>query len=279
MTSSSRRSRVSPSSGGELRVAAPPDRAGTEADLAGLKELTKTRDDAALQQVEYWNAGPPSYRWQQILAQRSGVLTLAAFRHFALLHAAIHDAAIAAWDSKYVYNRPRPTAVDGSIEAVISNPHSPSYPAEHAVTAGAAAVVLSCLYPDDARQWSELANECARSRLLAGVQFPSDVEAGLALGGSDRPWTGSAPAQQDSWNGVNPVLPQMATWKPWVLASPSQFRPGPPPAFGSPELAAEMAEVKNVPRGQANGATNTAAFYWNSAAVYRLWAPFSIVRS
>jgi membrane-associated phospholipid phosphatase len=156
-----------------------------------------------------------------------------------------------------VYNRPRPTAVDGSIEAVISNPHSPSYPAEHAVTAGAAAVVLSCLYPDDARQWSELANECARSRLLAGVQFPSDVEAGLALGGSDR--------------RVNPVLPQMATWKPWVLASPSQFRPGPPPAFGSPELAAEMAEVKNVPRGQANGATNTAAFYWNSAAVYRLW--------
>ena len=37
-------------------------------------------------------------------------------------------------------------------------------------------------------------------------------------------------------------------WKPFVLASASQFRPGPPPAPDSPERAAEVAEVKNFKR-------------------------------
>jgi hypothetical protein len=45
-------------------------------------------------------------------------------------------------------------------------------------------------------------------------------------------------------------------------ASGSQLRPGPPPAFDSAELAAELAEVKNVPRGPAAYATNRAAFFW-----------------
>ena len=48
-------------------------------------------------------------------------------------------------------------------------------------------------------------------------------------------------------------------WKPFVLASASQFRPGPPPAPGSPERAAEIAEVKNFKR---TPVTNAKALYW-----------------
>ena len=48
-------------------------------------------------------------------------------------------------------------------------------------------------------------------------------------------------------------------WKPFVLASASQFRPGPPPAPDSPERAAEIAEVKNFKR---TPVTNAKAFYW-----------------
>jgi hypothetical protein len=60
-----------------------------------------------------------------------------AMRGFAVLHVAIYDAMVAAWDSKYAYNRKRPSEIYGSLATALPNPRSPSYPAEHAVAAGA----------------------------------------------------------------------------------------------------------------------------------------------
>ena len=100
-----------------------------------------------------------------------------------------------------------------------------------------------------------------QSRLLAGVQYPSDVAAGLEIGravaaqvierasddGSDAKWTGTVPTGPGMWSG-DPLLPGMGTWKTWVLASGSELRPGPPPAFDSAQRAAELAEVKGYQR-------------------------------
>ena len=100
----------------------------------------------------------------------------------ALLNVAIYDATIAAWDSKYAHNRPRPSELDPSIAAVLPNPRSPSYPSEHAVVAAAASTVLSYLFPDSAQSYTAMAREAAQSRLDAGIQFPSDTDAGFELG-------------------------------------------------------------------------------------------------
>jgi membrane-associated phospholipid phosphatase len=103
------------------------------------------------------------------------------YRMMALLNAAICDATIAAWDAKYTYNRPRPTGADAELSTVIPTRNSPSYPDEHAVTAGAAATVLGYLFPDEAERFSALATEAADSRVMAGVAYPSDIAAGLDL--------------------------------------------------------------------------------------------------
>src|SRR3982751_694262 len=105
--------------------------------------MVAKRDDAALQQIAYWNAGPPSYRWNEIGVNAfvSNALPLTS-RDWALLNVAIYDATIAAWDSKYAHNRLRPSVVDPTLTTVIPNPSSPSYPSEFAVTAGAASAVL-----------------------------------------------------------------------------------------------------------------------------------------
>lgn len=103
-------------------------------------------------------------------------------RAFALVSAAIYDATIAAWDSKYFYNRSRPSQVDQSLTTVIPNPQSPSYPSEHAVVAGAASEVLAYLFPAQAQFYRAKADEAAQSRLVAGVQYRSDITAGLELG-------------------------------------------------------------------------------------------------
>jgi len=213
------------SSGHEFRVAAPPNDAATSAELGELKSLANKRDATAKDLIAYWNVGPPSYRWHEIAlseVMRNNLPWNYAMRNFALMHVAIYDALVAAWDSKFAYNRKRPSELDGSLATDFSNPRSPSYPAEHAVVAGAAATVLSYLFPDRASYFADKAEEAGRSVLFAGIQYPSDVTVGLELGrqvaarvvergkadGSDVKWTGSVPTGPGKWNGTNPILPQ-----------------------------------------------------------------------
>jgi hypothetical protein len=58
-----------------------------------------------------------------------------------------------------------------------------------------------------------------------------------------------------------PLGPTYGTYKTWVLASGSELRPGPPPAFDSAEKKAELAEVVNFQR---TFLTNAAAMYWQT---------------
>ena len=170
-------------SGHDLRTPAPPNDASAE--IAELKTLAQQRDAATKDLIVYWDVGPPSYRWQEIAldeTMRNNLPWPYAIRDFALLHAAIYDAMVAAWDSKYAYNRKRPSEVDATLITALPNPASPSYPAEHAVAAGAAAAVLSYLFPDRAAYFAGKGEEAGRSRVLAGVQYPRDVTAGLELG-------------------------------------------------------------------------------------------------
>ena len=87
----------------------------------------------------------------------------------ALVAAAINDSTIAAWDSKYVYMRQRPYEIDPTVTPAVAPPGSPSYPSDYAAVAGAAASVLSYLFPDHSSTFDSMATEAAQSRLLAGL--------------------------------------------------------------------------------------------------------------
>jgi hypothetical protein len=198
-------------------------------------------------------------------------------RGLALLNIAIYDATVAAWDAKYTYNRPHPSDLDSSLTTLIDNPNSPSYPSEHAVVAGAASTILTYLFPDRADIFAAKAEEAAQSRLLAGVQYPSDVQAGLELGravaeqviafamtdGSDAAWDGTMPTGNGYWTGENPVLPGSGQWRPLVLTSGDQFRPAPPPAYDSEQMQIELKALKTF---TPTFATTAAAFFWQSPA-------------
>ncbi len=240
-----------------------------------------------MEQIRFWNSGSPNYRWVELtfnkLLEKGQLVPGPGNRALALLNVAIYDAMVAAWDSKYTYKRARPSEVDPALPTAIPAPSSPSYPSEHAVAAGAAAAVLSYLFPDDAKRFNDLAEEAARSRLFAGVQFPSDTIAGLQLGrdvaakvieraradGSDAVFSGPIPTGQDKWKGANPAFPMGGTWKTWVLSSGSQFRLPPPPAIDSPQMAADLTELK-LPR---TPDTARAAYFWMPPAdgVFMYW--------
>lgn len=271
-------------SGRQLRLP-PPEAAASAAEVKQLKGLAGGRAKA-MAQIHYWDTGSPSYRWVEITLNQMDKKPISNPRRtrlMALVNVAIYDAMVAAWDTKYTYNRIRPSVLDPSLTTAVPVPNSPAYPSEQAVAAGAASTVLAYVYPDDAQKFAEMAEQAGHSRVLAGVNYPSDVTAGLELGrkvgalvverakadGSDARWTGSVPTEAGKWRGTSPLEPLAGTWKPWVLTSGSQFRPGPPPAYDSPQEIADLDELKRINR--TFDLTQKALFYQTFDGIFTSW--------
>src|SRR5262245_54819456 len=135
-------------SGSQFRLPSPPDSLAQEVEIRSLITRANRRDAATLNSISFWDSGPPGYRWNEIATNimvRNGITGPRGARILTLLNVAIYDATITVWDSKYVYNRQRPSEVNSNVSTAIPVPNSPSYPSEHAATAGAAAAVLGYL--------------------------------------------------------------------------------------------------------------------------------------
>ena len=132
-----------------------------------------------------------------------------------------------------------------------------------------------------------MAEEAAQSRVLAGVQFPSDSSAGLELGrrvaeqviarakadGSDAVWTGTVPKGPCMWVGDKPGNVTMPNWKPILLAAPDEFRPPAPPDCQSTTIKAEADAVRKFER---KFPTNYKAFYWQSpSGLFTSWYDYA----
>ena len=116
------------SSGSQFRLPPPPDGLAQEVEIKNLITRADRRDAAALDAISFWDSGPPGYRWNEIatnLHVRNNITGPRSARILSLLNVAIYDATIAAWDSKYVYNRPRPSEVNSHSRARNPRPQQP----------------------------------------------------------------------------------------------------------------------------------------------------------
>ena len=115
------------SSGEDFRVPPPPDASAGNVELTQVGDLMQQNgpDDAEI--IRFWDAGSPAYRWIDLLNNR--LLTdqqiQYAHRIYAYMTMAMYDTTIAAWELKYFYNRPRPSAADATLETVLPTPPSP----------------------------------------------------------------------------------------------------------------------------------------------------------
>lgn len=232
-----------------------PSRSSHKKEIAQVLSQQQQLDSAGWQQILYWNAGAPGYRWQAMMAKLwmfdtsyNGALANM------LLSVATYDATIAAWDTKYAYNRPRPFASDKKIQAYAPKPESPSYPCEHSVAAGVAVAIISHFYPSLTDSVNHMARRLMASRIAAGVAFPGDTRDGFELGKRIAEkeieytknftpkiaWDRKIPEGAGYWKGEYAMFPLAGLNKTVVLESGSQFRPAPPPDFSK-----DMAELKN----------------------------------
>src|SRR5262245_10525425 len=157
------------------------------------------------------------------------------------------------------------------------------------IVAGAAASVLTYFHADEAARIEALATQHAdtRSPAFRVGTLVGEVLVGRAKrDGADAVWqAGTEPTGDPFWvptppaNAYPPLEPLAGTWRTWNLRTGSQFRPGPPPAYGSARFLTEMNEVYDVARSLtdeqkriadfwADGAgTVTPAGHWNAIAI------------
>jgi len=240
------------SSGKEYRLAPPP---AWKTEIAEVLSRQKNLDSAGRQQIIYWNAGAPGYRWQPMMFRLwMSDTTYNGALAYMLLGTATYDATVAAWDTKYALNRSRPFAADSRVKVYAPKPESPSFPCEHSVAAGVAVALISHFYPAMADSARHMADRLMASRVAAGVAFPSDTRAGFELGKTiaeieiaktktytpQMTWDGKQPEGPVFWRGEAPAAPLAGRSKTVALDSSSQFRPGPPPDY-----AKDMAELRN----------------------------------
>ena len=291
--------------GSALRPAAPPAPGSAdgarELDAIVQRQAHRAVSDAALRR---WS-GHPTAPWDSValgtldfyfplLPDVRLATPVRAARVMALLHVAAYDALVAAWDAKYAYRRIAPSATDRRVRALVPVGDVPSYPSEHAAVAEAAAAVLAYLFPaEDTLAFHALAREAGDARVEAGAAYPSDVDAGAAIGravaarviararvdGAAEAWTGAIPAGDGLWRptpnkvvGV-PFDAGAGGWRTWVLPNGAAFRPTPPPAPGSPAFARDVAELRALSAGRTAPQADVAR-YWATDAPSVIWEKF-----
>jgi membrane-associated phospholipid phosphatase len=121
-----------------------------------------------------------------------------------------------------------------------------------AAVGGAAVTVLAYLYPDRADAFAELVDgERPNHAVAAGRRIGERAVGQARRDGSDAVWFGTVPVGPGLWLPTPPAFaaplePLVGNWRTWNIRNGSQFRPGPPPAFGSRQYARELREVYDV---------------------------------
>jgi PAP2 superfamily protein len=134
--------------------------------------------------------------------------------------------------------------------------------AEQGAVSAASAAILGALFRADAPVFaSQLAQQ--ESEAAASDDAPHAFADGEAVGrnvasqvaysaqtdGFDVVWTGSVPVGAGFWSSDfnpprPPLLPLLGQMRPFFMTSGSQFRPVPPPAFGSQQYLDALAEIR-----------------------------------
>ena len=271
----------------QIEVAPPPEAgsAEAEAEAAEVVALAAKRTPEVEAKVHEWSDYPaiePMIRFNMDMVAEQSKNPPLASRGYGLVSAAMNDAVVAAYHWKYEYDRDPPPG-----SPVIPAGADPSYPSEHAAMAGAATRLLGYLFPERTQaSYDAVAEEVAESRVAGGMNYRSDVEAGLALGravaaeviafaktdGSEVHWDGARLEGAGLWqpppdtpaDKTQPVEPLAGTWRTWV-AKPDSVRPPPPPTYGSDQFVTEAKEVLEVSRNLTEEQKQIAKFWAGGA--------------
>ena len=226
--------------------------------------------------------------WTQIMLlanHTAGVTPVIASRNGAIVESSVFDAV---------------NGVKGHYSSIHVAPAAPKGTSARAAAVQAAYVSLMHIYPAQSATFNAARTDSLNAILATNggdnrqAKIQGSVDQGVAWGQqvADAIWTwrstdGFTPAPAPyfgdtnvgDWRPTPPAFasgasPQFAYMTPWVIASPSQFRPAGPPALGSALYAQVFNETKIM--GRATGSPRTAdqtllALFWQSSSATYFW--------
>ena len=148
--------------------------------------------------------------------------------------------------------------------------------AQRAAVATASAAVLREFYPQEEARIARAVDRlgprgggfASRAQVDigrgAGLRAAARLIARAHADGGEAAWTGEVPAGPGVWfssTGEPPLAPMAGGMLPWSMADVAEFDPPPPPAFGSAEFQAALAEVRAFSDGRTPEMTRIARFY------------------
>ncbi len=222
-----------------------------------------------------------------------------ASRAFALLAVAQYDALVTAWHHKFQHNRLAPYKNDNTIRPLIPENDLPSYPSEDAVVAAASRELLKFLFPGEVAKINALAEEHKNSRLWAGANVQSDLDAGEALGvavatqiinyaktdkmgmANNQPGfqlqinDARARGIEHIWTSRDvpsrpPMLPSYGNVKTWNLdqATMISLRPAAPPQPGTPAFETAINELRDMAKNRTRDQFRIASYWADGVGSY-----------
>lgn len=167
-----------------MGVPAPPSNASveTQAELVALLEMQRSdRTPVELTHIAIENLQGmfPSdlYEIHGLLPPRDEAPAL-----WAVLDAVDNEARFFVMREKMMWSRARPYALEPALRTEVPPPGHASYPSAHATEYAALAEIMSILNPECATSYRTLSDAVGHRREIAGVHYPSDTAAGIALG-------------------------------------------------------------------------------------------------
>lgn len=170
-------------------VVGPPPAAGSPHDRADHENYDQTRSLAgterwktAIQDNDLWQGGAMKRVACTLGVDITPAQTPATYK---MLHKLELDVRTLGTPAKDFYNRKRPAIGNDKPVCVPREPWmttNASYPSGHAMTLWSWALVLTEARPDKATELLKLGREGGESRVICGVHFPTDIEAGRTLG-------------------------------------------------------------------------------------------------
>jgi PAP2 superfamily protein len=184
-------------SGSQFRPPPPPafgsDQFNTA--LAEVLRISDTRTDEQAANARFWDfpvgTSAPAGYWNAegaSLAVRYHLSDRETAHVFALENMVGFDGIVASHDGKFFYWVLRPNMADQRITLAIPQPNFPSYPSNHAVISAGMARILGAMFPAEQSRLDALAEEAAISRILGGIHYRFDADAGLVLGRTVAAW-------------------------------------------------------------------------------------------
>ncbi len=158
-----------------LAPAPAPDSEQQKRDLADVLAVQKARTSAQADRA-LADASAGAFGFADVLGPNFNAehLPLTA----ALLAKIRGDAAVAFSAGKNAWNRPRPFEVSTQVDPVGERPGGSSYPSGNSTNGFVTAIVLANMVPEKAVALFARGREFGDDRVILGVHFPSDVEAG-----------------------------------------------------------------------------------------------------